>query len=138
MRIGFISSILAPWATVRKVKVDVEVVRPPNPYLFPILIAPVAFAENSRHSLRAWYATRPSLEDFANGCHGVSCVRRCIVSFLRYHPLFKAVRFALINVFREGTHERYHYLICGVKGDFTRNLVLNPPTHLWTRQLKVR
>ncbi len=32
MRFGFFSSILAPWATVRKVKVDVEVVRPPNPY----------------------------------------------------------------------------------------------------------
>jgi len=31
MRFGFISSILTPWATVRKVKVDIEVVRPPNP-----------------------------------------------------------------------------------------------------------
>ncbi|KAI0282819.1 hypothetical protein BGY98DRAFT_953714 [Russula aff. rugulosa BPL654] len=36
----------------------------------------------------------------------------------------------------EGTHTKYHYLICGVKGDFTRSLVLDPPTHLWTRQLK--
>ena len=40
--------------------------------------------------------------------------------------------------YREGTHTKYHYLICGVKGDFTRGLVQNPPTHLWTRQLKVR
>ncbi|KAI9508553.1 hypothetical protein F5148DRAFT_1283931 [Russula earlei] len=40
------------------------------------------------------------------------------------------------GIVSEGKHARYHYLICGVKGDFTRNLVLNPPTHLWTRQLK--
>ena len=39
---------------------------------------------------------------------------------------------------REGTHAKYHYLICGVKGDFTRRIVQDPPTHLWTRQLKVR
>jgi len=40
------------------------------------------------------------------------------------------------GVVSEGTHAKYHYLICGVKGDFTRNLVENSPTHLWTRQLK--
>jgi hypothetical protein len=38
----------------------------------------------------------------------------------------------------EGKHAKYHYLICGVQGDFTRGLVNNTPTHLWTRQLKVR
>ena len=38
----------------------------------------------------------------------------------------------------EGTHAKYHYLICGVQGDFTRSLVNDPPTHVWTRQLKVR
>jgi hypothetical protein len=38
----------------------------------------------------------------------------------------------------EGKHANYHYLICGVQGDFTKDLVNNPPTHLWTRQLKVR
>lgn len=38
---------------------------------------------------------------------------------------------------REGTHAKYHYLICGVQGDFTRSLVNDPPTHIWTRQLKV-
>lgn len=38
----------------------------------------------------------------------------------------------------EGVHSKEHYLICGVQGDFTRSLVENPPTHLWTRQLKVR
>ena len=38
----------------------------------------------------------------------------------------------------EGKHSNRHYLICGVQGDFTKGLVDNPPTHLWTRQLKVR
>lgn len=37
---------------------------------------------------------------------------------------------------REGQHAKEHYLICGVQGDFTRSLVKDPPTHLWTRQLK--
>jgi len=37
----------------------------------------------------------------------------------------------------EGKHAKYHYLICGVQGDFTKGLVNDPPTHLWTRQLKV-
>jgi hypothetical protein len=50
----------------------------------------------------------------------------------------KAIRFTFRTTYREGTHAKYHYLICGVKGDFTRNLVPHPPTHLWTRQLKVR
>jgi len=36
----------------------------------------------------------------------------------------------------EGKHSNRHYLICGVQGDFTKGLVDNPPTHLWTRQLK--
>jgi len=40
-------------------------------------------------------------------------------------------------VSREGVKANAHYLICGVQGDFTRSLVEKPPTHLWTRQLKV-
>lgn len=38
----------------------------------------------------------------------------------------------------EGTHAKYHYMICGVQGDFTRSLVNDPPKTLWTRELKVR
>lgn len=37
----------------------------------------------------------------------------------------------------EGTHAKYHYLICGVQGDFTRSLVNDPPRQIWTRELKV-
>ncbi|THH13259.1 hypothetical protein EW146_g6937 [Bondarzewia mesenterica] len=48
-------------------------------------------------------------------------------SVMEYHA------FGIIS---EGTHAKYHYLICGVQGDFTRSLVNDSPTHLWTRQLK--
>jgi hypothetical protein len=39
--------------------------------------------------------------------------------------------------FREGRHAKYHYLIAGVQGDFTRGLVERPPKTVWTRELKV-
>ncbi|KAF8911468.1 hypothetical protein CPB84DRAFT_1671592 [Gymnopilus junonius] len=48
-------------------------------------------------------------------------------SIMEYHA------FGIIS---EGVHSKEHYLICGVQGDFTRSLVEDPPTHLWTRQLK--
>ncbi|EIN06733.1 hypothetical protein PUNSTDRAFT_72474 [Punctularia strigosozonata HHB-11173 SS5] len=48
-------------------------------------------------------------------------------SIMEYHA------FGIVS---EGVHAKYHYLICGVQGDFTRGLVNNPPTHIWTRQLK--
>ncbi|KAI0767012.1 hypothetical protein C8Q74DRAFT_924051 [Fomes fomentarius] len=48
-------------------------------------------------------------------------------SIMEYHA------FGIIS---EGKHAKYHYLICGVQGDFTRSLVNEPPTHVWTRQLK--
>ncbi|KNZ74883.1 hypothetical protein J132_05882 [Termitomyces sp. J132] len=40
------------------------------------------------------------------------------------------------GIISEGRHAQYHYLICGVQGDFTRSLVENPPQRIWTRQLK--
>ncbi|KAE9408732.1 hypothetical protein BT96DRAFT_985593 [Gymnopus androsaceus JB14] len=54
-------------------------------------------------------------------------------SILEYHA------FGIISwsAFREGVNAKCHYLICGVQGDFTKGLVENPPTHIWTRQLKV-
>ncbi|KAJ6567117.1 hypothetical protein B0H19DRAFT_1374433 [Mycena capillaripes] len=48
-------------------------------------------------------------------------------SHLEYHA------FGTIS---KGRQSDEHYLICGVQGDFTKSLVENPPTHLWTRQLK--
>ncbi|KAH8107206.1 hypothetical protein BXZ70DRAFT_885318 [Cristinia sonorae] len=40
------------------------------------------------------------------------------------------------GIISEGTHAKYHYMICGVQGDFTRSLVNDPPKTLWTRELK--
>jgi len=40
------------------------------------------------------------------------------------------------GIISEGTHSKYHYMICGVQGDFTRSLVNDPPLALWTRELK--
>ncbi|KAG7449649.1 uncharacterized protein BT62DRAFT_886615 [Guyanagaster necrorhizus] len=48
-------------------------------------------------------------------------------SIMEYHA------FGIIS---EGVHSKEHFLICGVQGDFTRELVQNPPTTVWTRQLK--
>lgn len=46
--------------------------------------------------------------------------------------------FNMLFFLREGKDSKEHYLICGVQGDFTKGLVDNPPTHVWTRELKVR
>lgn len=54
--------------------------------------------------------------------------------FNRAQPGFVSHDVATIS---EGVHAKEHYLICGVQGDFTQSLVDRPPTHLWTRQLKV-
>ncbi|KAG1789376.1 uncharacterized protein HD556DRAFT_1433701 [Suillus plorans] len=40
------------------------------------------------------------------------------------------------GIISEGTHEKHHYLICGVQGDFTKGLVNDPPKKIWTRELK--
>jgi len=67
-------------------------------------------------------------------------------ALMEYHT-FGIVSYVLDSLFlihgfvdhchREGAHSKEHYLICGVQGDFTRALVENPPTRLWTRELKV-
>ena len=46
-------------------------------------------------------------------------------------------RIAHYHCYSEGPHAKYHYMICGVQGDFTRSLVNDPPKYLWTRELKV-
>lgn len=40
------------------------------------------------------------------------------------------------GIVSEGPHAEYHYMICGVQGDFTKALVTHPPTHVWTREIK--
>ncbi|KAG8983120.1 hypothetical protein FRB90_006302 [Tulasnella sp. 427] len=48
-------------------------------------------------------------------------------SILEYHA------FGIIS---EGKNAKYHYMVCGVQGDFTRGLVENPPKSIWTREIK--
>ena len=48
-------------------------------------------------------------------------------SIMEYHA------FGIIS---EGRKCGEHYMICGVQGDFTKDLVANPPKTLWTRELK--
>jgi hypothetical protein len=43
---------------------------------------------------------------------------------------------ARLTFTREGRQAKYHYLICGVQGDFTKSLVVEPPKKIWTRELK--
>lgn len=48
-------------------------------------------------------------------------------SIMEYHA------FGIIS---EGRKSGQHYMICGVQGDFTKELVANPPKTVWTRELK--
>lgn len=41
------------------------------------------------------------------------------------------------GIISEGPHAKYHYMVCGVQGDFTRSLVNDPPRTIWTRELKL-
>ncbi|TRM69136.1 hypothetical protein BD626DRAFT_543984 [Schizophyllum amplum] len=51
-----------------------------------------------------------------------------------HHPIMEFHAFGIIS---EGKNSDAHYLVAGVQGDFTRGLVENPPTHLYTRELKI-
>jgi hypothetical protein len=137
--VTYFSSILMPWVTIRKVKVDVEVVRAYNSCSISYFYWPGSL----RQELLSFASSEVCNMGSSPESHGRpswsimhSALYRMFTSLST--PPFKVMRFALIHFLREGTHAKYHYLICGVKGDFTRNLVLHPPTHLWTRQLKVR
>jgi len=48
-------------------------------------------------------------------------------SIMEYHA------FGIIS---EGVGSNAHYMICGVQGDFTKEMVDNPPKTVWTRELK--
>ncbi|KAF9025676.1 hypothetical protein BDZ89DRAFT_71539 [Hymenopellis radicata] len=56
-----------------------------------------------------------------------------LICRISHGPLWEYHAFGTIS---EGVASKTHYLIAGVQGDFTKSLVDNPPTHLWTRQLK--
>jgi len=46
------------------------------------------------------------------------------------------MEFHAFGIISEGRKSPYHYMICGVQGDFTKSLVDDPPKAVWTRELK--
>ncbi|KAF5251095.1 hypothetical protein FANTH_3857 [Fusarium anthophilum] len=44
--------------------------------------------------------------------------------------------FHAFGIVSEGINSQYHYMVCGVQGDFTRKILSDPPKTLWTRELK--
>ncbi|KAF4976238.1 hypothetical protein FZEAL_7076 [Fusarium zealandicum] len=40
------------------------------------------------------------------------------------------------GIVSKGPKASCHYMLCGVQGDFTRELVSNPPKTMWTREMK--
>jgi hypothetical protein len=91
----------------------------------------IAFSQGRRYPLRARYAARPSRTHLAFIHNGVPRVRNYLVSYSNC-----TLEIKISHHCSEGRHAKYHYLIAGVQGDFTRSLVENPPQTLWTRELK--
>jgi hypothetical protein len=133
----FISSVVLPWFTVRKVKVEIEIVRL---LFFKLFMHELIIRENSRH--RKWPLFVLNAACSKGSWRELAEVLSLNITRLASYRMFPflldtvyAHHFSVID--REGQHAKEHFLICGVQGDFTRSLVKDPPTHLWTRQLKV-
>ncbi|KAG4443411.1 hypothetical protein IFR05_001090 [Cadophora sp. M221] len=47
-----------------------------------------------------------------------------------------ALEYHAFGIISEGKNSGCHYMVCGVQGDFTKSLVVNPPKTIWTRELK--
>ncbi|TAQ87054.1 hypothetical protein B7494_g4623 [Chlorociboria aeruginascens] len=94
----FMTSVLIPWLTLRKVAVEVEI---PSP--------------------------KVAILRFERGIQQGLLGRISRTSVMEYHA------FGIIS---EGRKSPYHYMICGVQGDFTETLVADPPKAVWTRELK--
>ncbi|KAI0003273.1 hypothetical protein BJV74DRAFT_764575 [Russula compacta] len=108
---GMTTFIILPWLCVREVPVDVE------------LASPTSFQES-------WHlkpSPKVAILRFKRGMQQGLLGRISRTPIMEYHA------FGIIS---EGTHAKYHYMICGVQGDFTRGLVNEPPRSIWTRELK--
>ncbi|CAL1704143.1 unnamed protein product [Somion occarium] len=86
-----------------------------------------------------WICTREVPVDIELPSPKVAIVRfrrgmqQSLLGRISRHAVKEYHAFGIIS---EGTHAKYHYMICGVQGDFTRSLVNDPPRTLWTRELK--
>jgi hypothetical protein len=108
-------SVLIPWFTLREVPVEVEIV-----------IHPLGFTRNSL-TYRIQPSPKVAILRFDRGMQQGLLGRISRTSIMEYHA------FGIIS---EGRKSPYHYMICGVQGDFTNSLVIDPPKSVWTRELK--
>ena len=74
-------SIVIPWFTIRKVKVDVETVRLFSCFRVkdPFLMASLAITQGCDTPIRTRNATRITYENIARTYHGISCLRNHFV-----------------------------------------------------------
>ena len=142
--------IALPWICTRRVPVEIELVRTDlRRRRCAVLTRLLAAVQQSRcPALRAGNAARPVGADQPERSQGVPRLWHHFVSSAC------VARRSVHGAGREGTHAKYHYLVCGVQGvhtrlshincsslsfvgDFTRSLVNDPPKYIWTRELKV-
>jgi hypothetical protein len=112
-----IHSIAIPWVCLREVPVEVEVVRPPFQ---------MSFGTHEAYNY-AQPSPKVAILRFSRGMQQGLLGRISRTSIMEYHA------FGIIS---EGRKSPHHYMICGVQGDFTKDLVANPPKTVWTRELK--
>ncbi|KAL6912415.1 hypothetical protein FSST1_010175 [Fusarium sambucinum] len=107
--------IALPWVTLRKVSVEVEFVS--------------LFSNFIKHLLTIVVQPSPKVAilRFDRGMQQGLTSRISRTAVKEFHA------FGIIS---EGVRSPYHYMVCGVQGDFTRNLVSHPPKTVWTRELK--
>ncbi len=141
------SSVLIPWFTLREVPIEVEIVSclwlfyfiylppsppppPPPPLFFSFfffLFPPPSFSNQKSTNISSQPSPKVAVLRFNRGMQQGLLGRISRTSIMEYHA------FGIIS---EGRKASCHYMICGVQGDFTKDLVANPPKTVWTRELK--
>jgi len=109
-------SVIIPWVTLREVPVEVEIVS-----LYYLITSQLLLLTRTQPSPKV------AVIRFDRGMQQGLLGRISRTSIMEYHA------FGIIS---EGRKAKYHYMICGVQGDFTKDIVANPPKTVWTRELK--
>lgn len=114
---GMTTWIALPWICTREVPVDIELVSSNQQTILSLSDAHTpsltAFAQGGHCTLPARYAAKPARPHQSKRCEGVprfwyhfvGAFSHCVVR--RDRPPYSI---------REGTHAKYHYMICGVQG----------------------
>ncbi len=86
-----------------------------------------SFSHSKSSNMKFQPSPRVAVLRFDRGMQQGLLGRISRTSIMEYHA------FGIIS---EGRKSPYHYMICGVQGDFTKGLVADPPKTVWTRELK--